>query len=258
MSARTAKMTTLMLAASCGILATIGLLQYGGWGKGYSWLSSGEPEETATEGGIASIEKEPIKLPPATDFAETRMRPIFNDDRKPTPIATEEKVADEPPPPEVPLNVTLTGVILTPEVRLVMLRDNMKNQALALKEGMPMPGDAGGWTLTTIKPRSAIFKGNGDESIEVELMSLANGPKPPTTNMPGNYPPPTPNHGGYPTAIPMPQPSNNPEMANENRAAEDLQRRIEERRRQIREEAERLRQQQEQQNQQSPEEAAQQ
>jgi len=254
MSVKTAKFTTLALAATCGFLSVIALLQYGGWGKKYTWLPP--QAEPGTEENIGNIHREVFKLPEVSSFVETRARPIFNDDRKPTPIIEEEQsVAEaEPPPPSIPLNVTLTGIVVTPQLRLVMLRDNMKNQPLALKEGMPMPGEAGAWTLSTIKPRSAVFKNtNGDETVEVELVSSGASPRPPpgtgispvgfnSPAMPATHP------TAYPAAMPpAAQPQPTPEAVNENKAAEDLQRRIEDRRRQIREEAERLRQQQEQQ-----------
>jgi general secretion pathway protein N len=142
----------------------------------------------------------------------------------------------------VPLNVSLTGIVLTPELRLAMVQDKTKNAAVALKEGMPMPGDQGGWILTKINNRSAIFREASGEEIEVELTTAVANPKP---NAPGKpaVPARSAQPGGIvpntPVAAATPQ-RGAPPPPNQQEA---LQHRIEERRKQMREEAERMKQQ---------------
>ena len=86
--------------------------------------------------------------------------------------------------PRVPLNVTLTGVILvrktetTPELRMAMVRDNMRNESVALKVGMPLTGDQAGWTLVALAPRLATFRNANDETAEIELYPAAAPPPP--------------------------------------------------------------------------------
>ena len=130
------------------------------------------------------------------------------------------------------MHVTFTGVIIVrkseqrPELRIAMVRDNMRNESLALKVGMPLSGDQAGWTLVSVEPRLATFKNASDEKAEIELNTVATAAKPPMTKPPvGAQPPPAAADG---------QKSDNP-------AESDLAKRIEERRRQMREEAERLR-----------------
>ncbi len=232
MSTRSAKITTVMLAATSGLLGLVLLAQWLGWGQGYNWLE--ENTEDKHEFDVGTIEREQFKLPAEASFSETALRPIFNEDRKPTPEAPVEAVASDAPP-ALPLNVVLTGVILTPELQMAMLHDNAKNSTLALKEGMPMPADQGSWTLFKIKPRSVVFKSAADDSVEVELNAAADGPKSALAGRPGQIPP------FMPPAMPAPMmpKTENPAPSKQ---AEDLQRRIEERRRQMREEAEKLRQ----------------
>lgn len=109
---------------------------------------------------------------------------------------------------------------------MAMVRDNMRNESVALKVGMPLTGDQAGWTLVALAPRLATFRNANDETAEIELYPAA-APPPPKVERP---PPVAPSAPG--TVAP----------GKDNNAAEsDLARRIEERRRQMREEAERLR-----------------
>ena len=225
MSIHGAKLLTLVLACACGVLLLLVLALQFGFGRGYRWLPADEAAVAAL--GVRGIDRAQFKLPPESSFAQTVERPLFNEDRKPTPD-TPEPVAPTTPP--VPLNVSLTGVILTPQLRLAMIHDNGKNDSLALKEGMPLPGELGGWTLTRVKQRSAIFKEAAGEEVEVELSTAVASPRP---GLPGRP--------GVPVQFgPRPPAMNSP---NTNQAAE-LQRRIEERRKQMRDEAERLKLQQ--------------
>jgi general secretion pathway protein N len=234
MGIQAAKLLTLVLACTCGLLLLLALSLQVGLGRGYHWLSA--DDDTVAGPRAANIDRVPFKLPPETSFAQTDARPLFNEDRKPTPDTPVE--AGPPPAPAVPLNVSLTGVILTPQLHLAMIHDNAKNDSAAIKEGMPLPGDLGGWTLTRVKERSAIFKEAAGDEVEVELSTAVASPKPGAQA-----------RAGAPATATMPQPPGsrpNPAMAKppDGNQAEQLQRRIEERRKQMRDEAERLKQQQ--------------
>ena len=225
-----ARLATAVLAGICGILLLLVLALQFGLGRGYSWL----PPEI-DQGAVltsATVDRTPFKLPPETSFVATQERPLFNDDRKPTPDVPDEP--DTPPPPKVPLNIALTGIVLTPQVRLAMIHDKAKNTNVALKEGMPMPGDQGGWTLSHINDRSVVFKESSGEEVEVELSTAVSSPRP---NVPGPGQP----EGRGPAGRFVPRSPVAP--PGQNVQAGQLQQRIEERRKQMREEAERLRQQ---------------
>jgi general secretion pathway protein N len=243
MSTQGAKLLSLILAAACGVLLVLALaLQIFGLGRGYTWLP---PEADSGPGvGAAVIDRTPFKLPAEEQFAATQARPLFNEDRKPTP----DEPADDntaAQPPSAPLNIALTGVVLTPELRLAMVQDKAKNNSVALKEGMPMPGDQGGWTLTRINQRSAIFREVSGDEIEVELTTAVANPNPNAKTRPTT----TPSAGtpGLPRVAPdksMPAPNPPAAGAAPNPEKEALLHRIEERRKQMRDEAERQKQQQ--------------
>jgi general secretion pathway protein N len=238
MSVQGARVLTLVLAATCGALLLLAILLQVGVGRGYSWLSSEDDAVSPLGGG--AVDRQPFKLPAESSFAETTTRPIFNEDRKPTPETPEAPVAAQP---SAPLNISLTGIILTPQLHLAMIHDNAKNDPFSVKEGMPLPGDLGGWTLTKVKERSAMFKEAAGDEVEVELTTAVAGPKPGTPPpRPTGAAPVTPATAQAPQFGPKPPaPANKPP---DSAQAEQMQRRIEERRKQMRDEAERLKQQQ--------------
>ncbi|MEO8672530.1 MAG: hypothetical protein ABI411_14525 [Tahibacter sp.] len=242
MNTQTAKMITMGLAGVCGVFGIAAVLAALGAGRGYGWLNADGQAEPLQS--VRRIDGEAVALPPEPEFADIQRRPIFNEDRKPTPIVAVDPNAGSTLP-AVPLNVTLTGVMLTESgLRLAMFQDNAKNEPVSLRIGMPLPGDQQVWTLTEIQPRKVVFKNATDETSEIELQVAPGalvppvprgGPQPPgSPAMPPTMPP---GGSGSATAPPNGEPPD--------RAAE-LQRRIEERRREMREQAEKLRQQQDQ------------
>ena len=231
MNMRGVKISTVILAGICGVLLLIAFVMEAGFGRGYRWLA---PDDSAAL-AAAGIDREPFKLPPESAYAATDARPIFNEDRKPTPEAPDASV--DPPPPSVPLNISLTGIVLTPQLHMALIQDKAKNTTIALREGMPMPGDQGGWTLTEIKKRSAIFKETAGDEVEVELSTAVASQKPSTApGKLGNRKAAAEAGAAKPPA-PTAAASGN---AGNPQAAEQLQRRIEERRKQMRDEAERI------------------
>jgi general secretion pathway protein N len=235
MNPQTARWLTLGLAGACGLLLLIAAAQQFGVGRGYHWAAD-EVAEPSDLPSASSIQGEAVALAPQPEYHEISDRPLFNEDRKPSPL--DDTKEGEVVQPNQPLNVTLTGVIITPQVKLAMLKDNAKNEPISLHEGMPLPGEQSTWTVVEIQARKIILKSGTNETNELPLDVAAVTPPattPRTNPQPAAVPPP-------PGAPPQsPADPNNPPVSD--RAAE-LQKRIEERRREMREQAERLRQQQ--------------
>jgi general secretion pathway protein N len=232
MKSRFSHLLTMGLAGACGFLLLLLVLFQFGAGKGYRWW----PAETAEAIPINNqLDRSTFKLPAWEEFADVNTRPLFNEDRKPTPPAPPDPGPDTQKP--VPkLNITLTGVVLTPKVHIAMIVENGKAQSsTAVREGHALPGELAAWTLTKVKARGASFKSSAGEELELELIAKGSGLKPP---------PPAP----APT-VPMPtQPPGQPQAdAQPGRQPEqnaELQQRIEARRKQLQEQAERAKQQQ--------------
>lgn len=229
MNVRAARLTTTVLGAVCAFLVLTALLQYAGVGRGYRWA----PDDPASAPPLpgSAVDEKPLKFPPANAFASVEAQPLFNEDRKPTPIdASGEGGADASDAPQNPLNITLTGIVSTSSVKIAMVQDKARNQSVALKVGMPLEGDQASWTLVEVKPRLVVFRNAANESAEVELETAL---KPSAAGAPGGA-----GRGGKPSAPARPGAAAPKKAAD---ASSDLARRIEERRKQMREDAERLR-----------------
>lgn len=228
MNIRAARLATNILGGVCAVLVLVAILQYAGFGRGYAWST----EEGGAESGAlpGDIDRQALQMPPASAFAAVDEHPLFNDDRLPTPVDAAGS-ADTPPPS--PLNVALTGVILDEEnhVRVAMLQDKARNQAVALKVGMPLEGDQASWTLVEVKPRLVVFRSAANETAEVELETALK----PSAGAPSGA---GRGKSASPTAAARPGAATPKKSAD---ASSDLAHRIEERRKQMREDAERLR-----------------
>ena len=226
MNVRFARLTTTALGAVCGLLLVTAMLQYAGIGRGYHWADDDPASAPPLPGG--AVDEKPLKLPPASAFAEVEAHPLFNEDRMPTPFdASEAGGGDDASAPQNPLAVTLTGIVSTSSVKIAMVQDKARNQSVALKVGMPLEGDQANWTLVEVKPRSVVFRNASNERTEIELETSV--VQPPKT------PPPRSTRGGSTGRA-----SNN----NKRPDSGDLAKRIEDRRRQMREDAEKMRNQQ--------------
>lgn len=234
---------TLILGGSCGVLAFIAMLQVFGIGAGYSLLE--DAPAVLDEELNRPLQQVVIKLPDFSLYREIAERPLFTNDRKPRPIdAKGPEIAGDAPPPQ-PLNATLLGVLLDPDHRVAILRDNSSSSVMRVRQGMPLPGDLSGWTLQELEPRKAIFDGGpqqGTAELKLDMAKSPTGAPMPVPGMqqpianavpPGQQPPPQP-AGQPPQPLPMDEAARQAEV----------QRIIEQRRAQMRAEAEKMSQQQ--------------
>lgn len=222
------------LGSLCGLLGALMLAQRFGLGTGYTPLPEAtEPLDMAL---LKPLKQSNHALPPDTHYEVVRQRPLFNNDRKPTPIAAPAAVVAPTIVP--PLNAVLTGTIVSNGVRMALVRDNATSKVSVLRAGMPLPGELGGWRLVSVEPRSAIFDGgqaNGRAELKLDV-SKTTGPAPaPPPPVPGQPPQPAPVAAAQPAPAGVPPPP--PTPADQAAKEEEVRRIIEERRAQMRAEA---------------------
>jgi len=237
------KLLTMGLGTACGLLALLAVLQSMGVGSGYSLA---DDSESALEADLtAPMEQMKFSLPEFSQYIEIAQRPLFTNDRKPRPIDPNEGVvakSDEPPP--TPLNATLLGVLIDPTHRVAILRDNASSQVIRVRQGMPLPGELSGWTLTELELRKAIFDGGalqGTSELKLDMAKSPTGAPVPPPGAQAAVPPP-----GMPLQQAQPgQPPGQPQQlpADETARQAEVQRIIEQRRAQMRAEAEKMSQQ---------------
>jgi general secretion pathway protein N len=228
MKSRFSHLLTMALAGACGVLLLLLVLFQFGAGRGYRWWPAAAADALAPND---QLDRSMFKLPAWSEFADVNTRPLFNEDRKPTPPAPPVAPGGEAKP--VPkLNVTLSGVVITPKVRIAMIVENGKAaQSSAIREGHALPGELGAWSLTKVKPRGATFKSSAGEELELELIAKGNGLKPP---------PPAAPAASAPPVVPASAPTEGEAKPGQNT---ELQQRIEARRKQLQEQADKAKQQ---------------
>lgn len=237
------------LAATAGALLVVVLALALGLGRGYS-LAELDAEDAPPPVEV-SLTAEMPRMPPAATYGDVLVRPLFNESRQPE--ALPDASATAAAQPASPLNVSLSGIIITPEARIALVTNNTNQQTERVRVGQPLGGDQSAWTLLELKPRAAVFDGGSLGRQEIELATDTAGapaavavPSQPATGEASTGAPAT----VPPAALSLPTPGASPEQQGVQSAPagapseEEIRKRIEERRRQLREEAQRIMQQQ--------------
>ncbi|MET4675489.1 MULTISPECIES: hypothetical protein [unclassified Luteibacter] len=180
------RLTPLLAGVALVLAATLCVFALG-VGRGVRWDPPGDPQ--------ALPAARPVAMPtpvPLARFVEVWQRPLFMADRKPVAAAGDDDSASNIG------DLELTGIIMTPGLRMALLRDKGKDVTVRVKEGSPLA--EGHWTLASLTPRSAVFD-NGGERRELTLKVSAPEALAKDGKRPG-VPPGQPAQPGQPTPSP--------------------------------------------------------
>ncbi|MEO6226703.1 MAG: hypothetical protein ABIO61_02450 [Thermomonas sp.] len=117
------------------------------------------------------------RIGPLGQYAEAASRPVFASDRRPHAfMATSPDGEDGAGEQAQALDFILTGVLISPQVRLAILQPSGGGESIRVREGMS-PEGASGWRLVDVQPRRAIFEGsNGESSLDLRVFGDAAPP----------------------------------------------------------------------------------
>ncbi len=163
------------------------------------------------------------RLGPLGQYAEAASRPLFTQDRRPRAFLAVAQGEGEGS--GAALDFVLTGVLISPQVRLAILQPGGGGDSQRVREGTA-PEGAADWRLLEVRPREALFEGPGGQ-VSLELRSFGVAGEPGSragTPVPSMVPPP-PQEGVRDVGNAAPD---------EARRIEDIRRRIEARRAQMR------------------------
>ncbi len=189
MSMTPGKATMFGLIGSCTLLGGLIALVQSGVGQGVDSLppEARQVPDVAVGRGLGDALQQ-------DDYLVVVERPLFNDDRRPAPPPVVTDCEPEDARPEcddgttplievVELDVTVRGIVITPEVKMVTLTDNKTKETMRIKEGMPLDGEYGSWTIASIEPRSVTFADQEGQSVpldlEVHTKAMVGGKAPP-------------------------------------------------------------------------------
>ena len=145
------------LVGACAVTGAALLVFLAGVGRHVAW---NDVPGAAEEAHAAHAAVMPETMPLAS-FAEVWQRPLFAADRKPGAVAATGDTVSLG-------DLQLTGIILTPTLKMALFRSTSGDKQVRVKEGAALPD--GRWTLATLGPRSATFD-NGGERKELTLVT---------------------------------------------------------------------------------------
>ncbi len=152
MNAAEQRRLTPLLGAACAMAALVLVAFVLGIGRGVHWDAAGKAAALPKADAVARR-----AAPPLQQFADVWQHPLFTTDRQPAPEADSGGG-----------NVTLgdlqlTGIIITPGLRMALLHGRSGDDSdVRVREGESVGNS--GWTLTEVKPRSAVFSRNGQRT----------------------------------------------------------------------------------------------
>ena len=173
------------LASACGGLLLIALLLAVIWALPAS-SSSLAPEG---ENNLPGLHLPELAVSEAIDkYAVITEHPVFNNTRLPViepdldDSLGEDLLEEEVDAPDV----QLTGIVITPSIRIATLRQKNKRKgeqlSLVAFEGKPLEGNFGSWQVSTIGLREVTLSSGGGEQIQLKLevhgVAIAQPPKP--------------------------------------------------------------------------------
>lgn len=158
-----------VLVALAGLLLFVSLML----GVVWSLPPSAEPVDPASADSDLSLDvPELTESEPIDRYAVITERPVFNPSRQPEVMldpaddALEEELEEEVDAPEV----ELAGVIITPSLRMVTLKQKESEESLVAFEGQPLEGDYGSWHVSQIEPRQITLSSGSGEHVELSLV----------------------------------------------------------------------------------------
>ena len=136
----------------------------------------------------------PDRIGPLIRYAEAAARPLFTQDRRPRGFLASVPEGEGEAAQSASLDFILTGVLISPQVRLAIVQPSGGGEAQRVREGTS-PEGANGWRLLEVQPRRVIFEGSSGQ-VTLDLRAFGgSGPAPTavarnTADAAGAVPPP--------------------------------------------------------------------
>lgn len=221
MNAADQRRLTPLLAGGVVLLGIGLLLLFGGMGGKLRWGAARSLPPLPAPGNPANL---PTPIP-LQQFAVVWQKPLFAADRKPV-AAGASSLGD----------LELTGVIITPSLRIALLRDKKGDREVRLQQGQATPD--GSITLVEVFPRAAVFESSsGRTELKLPAGAPIDATKPGAP--PGGPSPPPPGANSVMQVGPVP--AQNPMQGNVQRAQDAPPASMADRLRQLRDNVEKRR-----------------
>lgn len=148
-----------MLAAACGWAALLWLGALSGMGGRIA-----EALPLAAGSLPAPAAAKPDRIGALSQYAVAAARPLFTQDRRPRGFLATGSEAGQGGAEPARLDFVLTGVLISPQVRLAVLQPTAGGDSQRVREGAS-PEGAEGWRLVAVEPRRAVFAGSTGQLV---------------------------------------------------------------------------------------------
>ena len=165
----------------------------------------------------------PDRIGPLIRYAEAAARPLFTQDRRPRGFLASVPEGEGDAAQSASLDFILTGVLISPQVRLAIIQPSGGGEAQRVREGSS-PEGANGWRLLEVQPRRAVFEG-GSGQVNLDLRTFGGS---------GAAPVAVARNPADAAAVPPPPAADQAPQQSEAARIESIRRRIEARRAQLR------------------------
>lgn len=169
------------LAALGGVLLLVSLLQ----GLAFNRPASSGAAAADAEGlAPPPLPQDLAAVAPVEEYAIITERPVFNESRRPeagTEAGFAEVIPDAGASATDP-EVRLTGVVITPDVRVATLTPSGSGEPVVAREGAELEGMYAGWTVSRVDARQVTLASSEGRSLQLDLSvhkeMIAEPPKP--------------------------------------------------------------------------------
>ncbi len=109
---------------------------------------------------------------PVENYSVIVQRPLFNETRLPiieTDLDSEEPVEEVVVADETDLEVELSGIVITPTLRMATLKRADGSKSLVAIEGRYLEGEFGSWKLARVQDREVLLTSGAGKELQLEL-----------------------------------------------------------------------------------------
>ncbi len=159
----------LVLAGICAFLVLSMLIIFIG---SYLPLDSDEVTEAELADGALINLPELAESPPLDNYSVIVQRPLFNETRLPVieaELEVEEPVEEVILADDTDLEVELSGIVITPTLRMATLKRPEGLKSLVAIEGKYLEGEFGSWQLTQVGSRKVTLVSDSGKELQLEL-----------------------------------------------------------------------------------------
>lgn len=135
-------------------------------------VGDGEISDDDLAAGVALVLPELAESPSLDNYSVIVQRPLFNESRQPiieADLSSEEPIEEILVADDTDLEVELSGVVITPTLRMATLKRKDGSKSLVAFEGQPLEGEFGSWQLSHVGAREVTLVSGAGKELQLEL-----------------------------------------------------------------------------------------